>query len=206
MIADGNQISICSGALFNYSITHKYYIKLDSAAQGTCKDFVLISNMMKGIFYQQFGQVFQVFDNRINLIFTAIKKPQGRTAIPKAPTLIVPDPEPVVTAPTASSGFSSGKYFTLLLFNRGQGRKRTQISDDKIVLQLCSTLTFNYKLNENNRIEVESTSQVDKNCSKADEQLFFDVITSAVRYEVDTDGAINLIDGDGRSVVVFTFD
>ena len=39
MIADGHQISICSGALFNYSINHKYYIGIEPDSQGLCKNF-----------------------------------------------------------------------------------------------------------------------------------------------------------------------
>ena len=89
MIADGNQISICSGAIFNYSINHKYYIRISSNSKGSCKDVMLLNNLRKGIFYQQFGKVLQVFDNRINLLFSAVKKPEGRTSIPKAPTPIV---------------------------------------------------------------------------------------------------------------------
>ena len=50
---------------------------------------MLLSNLRKGIFYQQFGKVLQVFDNRINLLFSAVKKPEGRTSIPRAPTPIV---------------------------------------------------------------------------------------------------------------------
>ena len=83
--------------------------------------------MNKGIFYQKYESQLQVFDNRVDLVFSALLKPGGRKTIPKAPTPIVTVPE-VNTQPTPESGFTNGEYFALLLFRRGLGRKRTQVT------------------------------------------------------------------------------
>ena len=62
MIADGKQLSVCSGATFNYSITTKYYIKIEPVSEGQCQNFELLSNINKGIFYQRFGKTLEIYD------------------------------------------------------------------------------------------------------------------------------------------------
>ena len=101
--------------------------------------------MNKGIFYQKYESQLQVFDNRVDLVFSALLKPGGRKTIPKAPTPIVTVPE-VNTQPTPETGFNNGQYFTLLLFNRGLGRKITRITSSTITMELCSKLVFDYKI------------------------------------------------------------
>ena len=156
--------------------------------------------MNKAVFYQKFEDKLQLFDNRINLLLTGIFKEGGRDAIPEAPK-IAPIVPVINTQPSSGSGFTSGDYFILLLYSRGAGRRRVQITESTITLNLCSSLSFDYKILDSSHIELTSTSQYDPNCPRTNEKLFLDTVLSSKKYKVDSDGAITLTSGEGKDII-----
>ena len=71
-------------------------------------------------------------------------------------------------------------------------------------MELCSKLVFDYKITSDIDVEITSASTINPTCPQTNEKLFFETMLSAVRYEIDQDGDINLIDGDGKEVVALT--
>lgn len=84
-IADGSQLSICAGAIFNYKITALYHISISLVSQGGCSNQELLSNVQQIAYYQKFEDRLQLYDTNINILFTAIFSPKQITAIPINP-------------------------------------------------------------------------------------------------------------------------
>jgi hypothetical protein len=165
LIADGSKLSICSGAIFNYQITAKYYIKLTLQNQGGCQDAQLISIIQKISFYRKFDGILELYDNNINLIINAKFKPSGRTVIPESLQPVAQGPV-INTKPTTETGFTEAKYFLLLLLQRTAGRRPVQVTSFNITIELCSTIIFEYKILSATDIQITYKTTYDPFCQK----------------------------------------
>jgi hypothetical protein len=80
-------------------------------------------------------------------------------------------------------------------------RVRVKIDASTIQLTLCSNILFNYTLGLSSSITLTSKSVPNQKCSKADESIYFNYITSAASYSVDADGLITFIDNSNKSII-----
>lgn len=139
---------------------------------GACKDQNVISNVQKVAFYRKFDQRLELYDNAINLLFSAIFKPIGNTATPTTVSASIAATANNMATFSPAGGFAAGKYFLLLLFNRSLGRIQGMVTSNTITFQLCSQMVFNYSLLDGEKISIKSESVVAKDCQKGNEKLY----------------------------------
>lgn len=133
-------LTLCQGAIFDYKIEGLYYISLKLKSKGECKDENLLKTLSEVKFYQRFGNTLQLYDNTINLLFSALdtKRPLENitnftnTSSPAAQNVIEPLPQGKI------SGFASGKYYLLLLFKRSLGRAILDLTENTLAFKICS--------------------------------------------------------------------
>jgi hypothetical protein len=99
------------------------------------------------------------------------------------------------------AGLTSGNYILLLLYRRDLMRVKIQITSKTIQLTLCSKLIFDYTLGDASSIVITSTNTPNSQCKTANESIYFNYLISAVKYSVDSDGLITLIDATNKSIV-----
>lgn len=144
LLAYGTELTICSGAIFSYTIEGLYWISIKLSSKGGCTDDNLLKNIVKVKFYQKYENTLQLYDSSINLLFSAVDTKQileDTTTVPLSP------PAPVVkpVVPTPAQGFPPGKYYLLLLFKRSLGRLVVDLTPSVLSFSLCSKLTFSLK-------------------------------------------------------------
>lgn len=199
-IADGSQLSICSGAIFRYQITALYRISLTLQSPGACSSQQLLKNIESISFYQKLDDRLYLYDGSITIVATALFNTRQATIIPTNSQSPVQEVTPITATPNPSVGLTAGRYFLLLLYKRSYGRQSVQVTSSTLTLNICSSLTFSYKLQPNSTIEMKTDSFAVEECAQGDEKYYFNTLSSIVRYTIDSDGIITLIDGNGKSV------